>query len=237
MLLAAAVVAAAAFLAWALIIPSPMPQALEALQSNAQVSVQTGRWLAFEPTGRQPAVGLVLYPGGRVDYRAYAPAAQSIAAQGYLVVIPGMPLNLAVLASGRAGEVIVAFPHVQHWAVGGHSLGGSMAASYARKQPGKVQGLVLWAAYPSGSDDLSGYDLQVVSIYATRDGLTSGADIEASRRLLPPSTRWVAIEGGNHAQFGWYGAQSGDQEATISREEQQAQIVAATLELLRSLTR
>jgi dienelactone hydrolase len=192
-LLAAVLVAMAGFLAWALLIPSPMPQALEALQSNAQVAVQSGRWLVFEPTGQRPDAGLVLYPGGRVDYRAYA-------------------------------------------AVGGHSLGGAMAASYARKQPDKVQGLVLWAAYPSGSDDLSGHGLQVVSIYATRDGLTTGANIEASRRLLPSSTRWVAIEGGNHAQFGWYGAQSGDQEATISREEQQAQIVTATVDLLRSLS-
>jgi len=189
----------------------------------------------FRPVVQQPSAGLVFYPGGRVDYRAYAPAAQAIAAQGYLVVIPSMPLNLAVLAAGRAGEVIPAFPEVQHWAVGGHSLGGAMAANYAHKQSDKVQGLVLWAAYPAGGDDLSSYKLQVVSIFGTRDGLATGAKIKASRPLLPAGTRWVAVEGGNHGQFGWYGAQPGDQEATISREEQQAQVVAATVELLRAL--
>ena len=31
----------------------------------------------------------------------------------------------------------------------------------------------------------------------------------------------VVIEGGNHAQFGNYGKQKGDADATISREEQQ----------------
>ena len=75
----------------------------------------------------------------------------------------------------------------------------------------------------------------MTSIYGTRDGLTTGDKIEASRPLLPPDTAWVAIEGGNHAQFGWYGPQSGDNPATISREDQQAQIVAATLALLLSL--
>jgi hypothetical protein len=98
-----------------------------------------------------------------------------------------------------------------------------------------VAGLGLWAAYPAGSSDLSGRDLAVASIYGTRDGLATEEEIAASRPLLPPDTQWTAIEGGNHAQFGWYGPQSGDNEATISREEQQAQIVAATLELLQGL--
>ena len=98
-----------------------------------------------------------------------------------------------------------------------------------------VRGLVLWAAYPAGSDDLSGYQLATGSIYGTRDGLATLDEIDASRPLLPPDTQWTAIQGGNHAQFGWYGPQSGDNEATISREEQQAQIVEATLQLLRQL--
>ena len=69
-------------------------------------------------------------------------------------------------------------------------------------------------------------------IFGTRDGLATGDKISAWVPLLPPDTRFVAIEGGNHAQFGWYGKQSGDNEATITREAQQAQTVAATLALL-----
>ena len=224
--------AMAAFLVWASTGPAPMPDALAALQSDAEVEVQTDPWLVFEPTASAPRTGLILYPGGRVDARAYAPAARAIAQAGYLVVLVPMPLDFAFLAPDRAAEVMAAFPGVEHWAVGGHSLGGAMAARFAHQTPRLVEGLVLWASYPAAGDDLSGRDLAVTSIYGTVDGLATGDEIEASRSLLPPGTHWVAIEGGNHAQFGWYGPQSGDNPATISREEQQAQIVAATVDLL-----
>jgi hypothetical protein len=42
----------------------------------------------------------------------------------------------------------------------------------------------------------------------------------------------VVIEGGNHAQFGNYGKQKGDPDATISREEQQDKAVEAIKEFL-----
>ena len=170
-----------------------------------------------------------------MDPRSYSPAAQAVAGEGYLVVIAPMPLNLAVFAADAAGDVIAAYPDVSPWAIGGHSLGGAMAARFTYSHPGEVQGLVLWAAYPDGSNDLSDRDLAVTSIYGTLDGLATMEKIDASRPLLPPTTEWVAIEGGNHGQFGWYGPQSGDNPASISREEQQRQVVAATLELLASL--
>jgi hypothetical protein len=229
------ILAVAAFVVWASAAAGPMPEALTALESDAQVQVETEPWLIFRPTGGQPAVGLVLYPGARVDPRSYAPAAHTLAGEGYLVVIVPMPLNLAVFAPDRAAEVMAAFPEIGRWAVGGHSLGGAMAARFAYQNPDAVQGLVLWAAYPASTDDLSGHSAAVTSIYATEDGLTTEDKIAASRPLLPPDTSWVAIDGGNHAQFGWYGPQAGDGTATISREEQQKQIVAATLELLSRL--
>lgn len=229
------VLAAAAFLIWASTGPAPMPEALAAAQSDGQVQVQTEPWLIFAPVGQDPTAGLVLYPGGRVDPRAYAPTVRAIAQKGYLVVIVPMPLDLAFLAPERALDVVTAFPDVKHWAVGGHSLGGAMSARLAYQNPGAVQGLVLWAAYPAASDDLSQHDLAVTSIYGTRDGLATGEKIAASRPLLPADTQWVAIQGGNHAQFGWYGPQSGDNEATISRAEQQKEVVLATLQLLSRL--
>jgi dienelactone hydrolase len=235
LLLLLPVLALVAFVVWAATGPGPMPEALAALQSDDAVLVQTEPWLVFQPAGDLPATGLILYPGARVDPQAYAPAARALAEQGHLVVIVPMPLNLAVFAPGRATEVMTAFPHVRDWAVGGHSLGGAMAASYARGHPEAVRGLVLWAAYPASSDDLSSRQLVVSSIYGMRDGLATPDKIEASRPLLPAPTHWTAIEGGNHAQFGWYGPQSGDNEATITREEQQSQIIAATLQLLQQL--
>jgi hypothetical protein len=223
------------FLLWASGAATPMPEALAALESDAQVRVETDPWLVFRPINQDPTTGLILYPGGRVDPRAYAPAAGALAEEGHLVVIVPMPLNLAFFAPDRAADVMTAFPGVENWAVGGHSLGGAMAANYAYSNPEAVHGLVLWASYPAGSDDLSGYQLAVSSIYGTQDGLATEDEIVASRSLLPPNALWIAIEGGNHAQFGWYGPQSGDSEATISREEQQAQIVEATLQLLMQL--
>lgn len=220
---------------WAGTPAGPMPEALAALQSDAEVQVETEPWLVFRPRAGSPTVGLVLYPGGRVDPRSYAPAARALAGQGYLVVIVPMPLNLAVFAPDRAAEVMAALPEIGAWAVGGHSLGGAMAARFAYRHPEAVHGLLLWAAYPASSDDLSGRPLAVTSVYATHDGLATVTKIAASRPLLPGTTRWVPIQGGNHAQFGWYGPQSGDGTATISREEQQRQIVSAAAELLSSL--
>jgi dienelactone hydrolase len=223
------------FTVWGSTPAKPMPEALSALQSDSAVAVEVGKWLVFTPLVSMPTTGLIIYPGGRVDYRAYAPSAHQIAAQGILVVIVKMPLNLAVFNPTAAGEVITAYPEIQTWAVGGHSLGGSMAANFVHSHPAFVQGLILWASYPAQSDDLSGSRVKILSISGTLDGLSTPAKIEASRVLLPSETVWVPIEGGDHAQFGWYGPQAGDNPATITREDQQNQIVQATLDLLSDL--
>ena len=231
-------VAGGGFLVWAGTPARPMPEALAALVTDKQVRVTTGPWLTFEPAAAAgpPPVGLVIYPGGRVDARAYAPLARELARQGYLTVIVKMPLDLAVFAPERAGAVMAAYPDVQAWAIGGHSLGGAMAARFAYRNPQAVAGLVLWAAYPAASDDLSGRDLAVTSIYGTLDGLATLDKIEASRPLLPPGTVWRPLDGANHAQFGYYGAQARDNAATIDRAEQQAAVIRATAALLALIT-
>jgi len=230
--------AVGAFAGWAESGPAPMPDAPHALVAPAEgdgVVAEWNRWITFRPTEREVFAGLILYPGGRVEPTAYAPTARAIAEEGYLVVIVPMPLDLAFFAPQRAAAVQEAFPAVEHWAVGGHSLGGAMAARYAHERPKAVDGLLLWAAYPAQSDDLSGRALDVVSIYGTRDGLATTDKIDASRSLLPPDTLWVPIEGGNHAQFGWYGPQRGDGDAAISREAQQRQVVDGSVRLLAAI--
>jgi hypothetical protein len=208
------------FVAWGLIIPTPMPEAIAAMQSDNQVKVTSKPWLVFQPVDGMPTTGFIIYPGGRVDPRAYAPQAHEIASKGYLVVIVPMPLNLAVFGSNKASKVIDEFPNIENWVIGGHSLGGSMAALYAYNHSDQIDGLVLWASYPASSNDLSNSNLKVVSISASLDGLATPDKIEASRQLLPAGTTWVNIIGGNHAQFGWYGSQAGDETATISRTDQ-----------------
>jgi hypothetical protein len=217
------------FVLWAETPLGPMPEALAALESDAQVQVEQGNWYVFQPLEGKPDTGIIIYPGGRVDSRSYAPMAHALAGEGYLAVIVPMPLNLAVFDPGAAAKVMADYPEISSWAVGGHSLGGAMAANFVRKNPAAQDGLFLWAAYPASGDDLLGLDVKVISIYGTLDGLMTGADVEASRPLLPADTVWVPIEGGNHAQFGWYGDQPGDNPATISREDQQAQIYDAMI--------
>ena len=215
---------------WLTNLVDPMPQAAAAVEPDEAVTVETEPWLTFSPL-EPSSTGFIFYPGGRVPAEAYAPPVRAVAEAGYLSVVPSMPFGLAVLAPDTANDIIEAYPDIEQWVIGGHSLGGAMAAQYAGGHP-EVEGLVLWAAYPPDGTDLSESPIEASSIYASEDGLTTLDEIEASRAQLPPDTAFVQIVGGNHAGFGWYGEQDGDGVATISREEQQAQVVDATLELL-----
>ncbi len=227
--------AGAGFVVWANDTNPVEEPALTALQSDSIVLVETDYWITLTPQTAAPTRGLIFYPGGRVDPRAYAAHLRPIAEAGHLVVIVPMPLNLAVLGINRAAEVIIANPQIETWAIGGHSLGAAMAAAYAYNKPEEVAGLVLWAGFPAASNDLSGYDLPVLSIYASEDGLATLADIDAARPLLPADTTYLLIEGGCHAGFGYYGPQNGDGIPTISTAEQAAIVSEATLGFLEGL--
>jgi len=233
-LLALLVLSAAGFVGWAETPLGPSDTALAALQSDAQVTVTLGDTIVFRPVKTQPVTGFIFYPGGRVDYRSYAPILRRIAAQGYLVLLPKVLLNLAFFSPDVAGPLISAHPEIKHWAVGGHSLGGVAAAQFIAGHPGQVQGIAFWASYPA-DDSLLRSGVKIVSIYASNDGLATGAEIDASKALLPPDTLFVRIDGGDHAQFGSYGPQPGDNPATIPPEAQWTQVVAATASLLASL--
>lgn len=220
------------FVVWAQIPLGPMTEVYEALNSDSEVKVTTDRWLVFEPVNSSKNIGFIVYPGGRVDYRSYAPLAHKIAAQGFFTIIAPMPLNLAVFGVNTASDIINFYPQITSWAIGGHSLGGTMAAQFAYENPSKIASLILWAAYPASGNNMSKYSLLVTTIYGSNDGLVSISQIQDSLKLLPPTTIQVEIAGGNHAQFGWYGDQPGDNNADISRERQQSQILNATLQSL-----
>ena len=225
------------FTIWASAAAPAQDFALEQLSSTNEVNFElVNDWLVFMPTDESATTGLIFYPGARVDPKAYAFSANQISADGFLVVIVPMPLNMAIFGIDRAEEVIQTFSEIDNWAIGGHSLGGAMAAEFAGQHLNEISGLVLWAAYPAGSNDLSQSDLSVLSISASLDGLATPEKIDASQPLLPGSTLYVEILGGNHAGFGFYGAQSGDEEAIISQMDQQTQIINTTTEFLRSLS-
>ncbi|WP_201781142.1 alpha/beta hydrolase [Ornatilinea apprima] len=222
------------FVVWGSTPLGPDDAALAALQSDAQVTVsQMPGVIVFAPVGDFPTKGLVFYPGGRVDYRAYAPTLKEIARGGVLVALPAMPLNLAVFSPNRAQEIIYAYPQIEQWVVGGHSLGGAMAAEFAADRADQVDGLVLWGSYPADQNDLTQSGLHVLSVYGSEDGQVE--KIRASSVLLPENAVFLEIEGGNHAQFGSYGTQPGDGAASISAVEQWRRAAEAVLELMESL--
>jgi pimeloyl-ACP methyl ester carboxylesterase len=223
------------FVVWANNPLAPTPEALTALLPDTEVIVsQQNGWTVFTPTAGDPVTGFIFYPGGRVDARAYAPQLHAIAARGYLTILIPMPLNLAIFGLNSAADVVKAFPNVKHWAIGGHSLGGSMAARFVQGNPTAMQGLVFWASYPD--IDLSQSGLKALSIYGTSDAVAKSDGIQNSHNLLPADAAFVAIEGGNHSQFGAYGLQPGDNAAGISAAEQLDQTVKATADLLKSLS-
>jgi dienelactone hydrolase len=227
------VVAIAGFLWWAQ--PQPLlPEATAALSSTPAASyAEVDGNLTYTPVGAAATVGLVLYPGGKVPPAGYAPQARAIAEKGYLVVIVSVPFNLAVFGIDAAGPVIKAHPEIHHWAVGGHSLGGSMAAQFVDSHPDTVDGLVLWASYSAA--DLSQDGLTVVSAYGTLDQGVASYTSAANVAKLGTDVSFTVIEGGNHEQMGWYTGQPNDPPATIPRADQQVQVVAATVTLLASL--
>jgi hypothetical protein len=177
------------------------------------------------------ATGLIVYTGARVVPEAYAPVAEAVAAAGYPVFIPRLTLNFAIFDADAADAVIAENPEIDRWVIAGHSLGGVMAARYAAAND-QIAGLVFWASYPEDSLDLSDTDLVVASIYGSEDGLSTPDTVLAVTDNLPADAEFIEIEGGNHAQFGNYGAQRGDQPATIPAEEQWSIIADATIVVL-----
>ncbi len=220
------------FVFWAETPLGPAPEALSALESDANVVVTDDDYITFEPVGAQPVTGFIFYPGGRVDYRSYAAPLRAIAEQGYLVVSVPVRLNLAFFDINAADAVFAEYPEIEHWVVGGHSLGGVASALFAKEQP-QVEGIVFWASYPA-DDSLNNSGLKMLSIYGTND-MAGMAKFDETRPLLVADAKYVVIDGGNHAQFGDYGTQPGDKEATISRADQQLQVVQATVEFLEGL--
>jgi len=117
----------------------------------------------------------------------------------------------------------------KHWYIGGHSLGGAMAASYAADHADELDGLLLLAAY--STKDLSDSDLAVVSLVGSEDGVINRDKLAKYADNLPKDTTVdIQFAGGNHAYYGNYGEQDGDGKAGISREEEQATVVDAVVE-------
>jgi pimeloyl-ACP methyl ester carboxylesterase len=213
------------FLAW---VNTPMmgerPAALEVWRDSRIAVTDLGDAVELAPVDGRSGAGLVFIPGAVVDPYAYMyKLSETVADTGLTVLITKPTLNLAFFDTRPLSAFTSHVPEVEHWDVGGHSLGGVRACQLAAD--GGTDGLVLFGSYCA--NDLSGTDLRVLSISGGRDGLSTPAKIDAARPLLPADATMVQIQGMNHAQFGNYGLQSGDGTATIGDVEARRGVTAA----------
>ena len=197
---------------------------------------ENARWLSFQARGSAGKPALIFICGSGIHAHAYAPLLRPVADAGYTVYVVKLPYRFAPLASHRreavqrVSQIMAAYPDVGHWVVAGHSLGGALTAQFALQYPDKAARYVLIGTTHPKRDDLSHLSAAFTKVYGSQDGVAPPARVKANAHLLPKHAEWVEIEGANHSQFGHYGHQLFDGDATISREMQQA----ATREALQS---
>ena len=184
--------------------------------------------LVLEP--ETATAGLIFYPGGKVEHTAYLPLMKAVASEGVLCVLVEMPFRLAVLDVNAADGIRELYPQVDRWYLGGHSLGGSMAAAYAAKHPDAFAGLILLGAYSTA--DLTETGLDVLSIYGSEDRVMNREKYAEYKPNLPEAFTELVIDGGCHAYFGMYGPQDGDGSPEITVEEQITVTADAILALM-----
>jgi hypothetical protein len=167
-------------------------------------------------------VGVIVYGGGKVDSLSYAYLTK-LDANVFLV---DFPFQLAVFGINKGNEVMRAYPTITQWIVVGHSLGGSMGYVYLNQAIKPVAGIVYLASYPTGPSTIP-----TLALFGSADGLIDASEHQAL--FLP--REFVVLEGANHAQFGEYGPQAGDQVAQLSASAQRAQVLASITEFIESL--
>lgn len=208
--------------------------ALAALKStNSYTVLNTDDSITFIPTGKKSNTGIIFYPGGKVQPESYSVLASKLAENGYTTIIVKMPFNLAVFAPNKADNVISNHTEITKWVIMGHSLGGVFASDYAVNHPDKIVGVIYLAAYPNAN--ASNATFKALSIRGSLDNLTTVENIESSKNKFPANTIFITIEGGNHYNNGNYGVQTGDNNSTITRFEQQNQTINTILQFLKNL--
>lgn len=191
---------------------------------------EDGKTMVFIPDGDIKA-GFIFYQGGKVDHVAYSPLMSALAEKGVLCIVPSMPFDMAVFNTDAAAGLQKNYPQAPKWYIGGHSLGGAMAASYLAETEEEYDGLILLAAYTTA--DLTAKKLDVLAVYGTEDWVINEKNYIAGWDLLPEGVEECIIRGGNHAYFGTYGEQWRDGTAKITNKQQIDQTAKAIAEFVR----
>lgn len=208
-------------------------KAVQAMTPSEDVTVtKEDGGLRFETTAETTA-NFIFYPGGLVQPESYAVLARSLAANGVNTYIIAMPLNLAVLDAQGAKRALPLLNPRGINIIGGHSLGGTMAAEYVMNSTIRVQGITFLASYPNS--DIHQLNIPVLSIYGSQDGVLNMERYTNSKSYMPDSFEEHVIKGGNHAQFGDYGLQKKDMGATISDDQQIRETVSTIVDWIATL--
>lgn len=205
-------------------------KAIEAFAPMGEVTYATLENGALVFEAPNATKGLIFYPGGKVDHNAYKPLMAALAREGILCVLVEMPFRLAVFDVNAADGIQENYPEIEDWYIGGHSLGGSMAASYLAEHSEGYEGLILLGSYSTA--DLSGTGLKILSLYGSEDLVMNREKYEENKSNLPADMTEIVLQGGCHAFFGMYGPQEGDGAPSLSCEEQITFTVSAIVELV-----
>lgn len=191
--------------------------AISSLSSSDNIEIiEKDRVIYFVP--KNPTKGLIFYPGAKVEAIAYAPLLKKCSEEGILCALVKMPFHLAVLKINGADGIQNQFPNISSWYIGGHSLGGAMAAFYLSKHLEEYDGFILLASY--STKDLSKSNKKVLSILVSNDNILEKKAYERNKKNLPLDYQEYMIDGGCHSYFGSYGNQDGDGNPTISNSDQ-----------------
>lgn len=200
--------------------------------STVQVT-KNDDYLLFTPNEAYQKV-IFFYPGALVDPDAYAPLCRRIAEQGYRVLLIHMPWRMATKGYTKIKELNLLSDEAKQYILIGHSQGGKMAAQFVYENPNMIDKLILLGTTHPRDTDLSNFQISVLKIYGSNDGIAEPDKVTANKPRLPSTAKYIHLEGANHSQFGYYGFQLGDNEAGITREKQQQQVLGHILDFIKN---
>jgi len=215
------------FVSWAMDTYKAEPIAQVSALNDPDVVISEGDgFLIVRPSAGPSAIGLLFYPGLRIEPKAYLSKLAALSSKAGVNIIIGRPrLNIAAFSIGQADEMRKQLTGIRQWYVAGHSLGGAVACYYASNHLDDLQGVILLGTY-CGSD-ISKSRLRVLTIVAGSDRIIPPATIEQHTGELPADAQMVRIPGMAHSQFGNYGPQSGDGQPSIDDSQAREAILEA----------
>jgi surfactin synthase thioesterase subunit len=185
------------------------------LKSDAKILVKDNdNYFLFEPKQKFNKV-FIFYPGAMVDPKAYVPLCRKISENRIKVYLIKMPWRLASKGYEIPKQLHLFADKSKTYILAGHSQGGKMAAQFVKENPNLIDKLILIGTTHPRDISLSDSKIPILKIYGSDDGVADEKTIFQNKSKLPVTTKFVKIEGANHAQFGDYGFQFGDNSARI----------------------